>query len=287
MPVELSAVVLPDRTPAEFTATAREAEAAGLRTLWTYDHLSWRDLRDGPWFSAVPLLAAAAAVTGTVRLGTLVASPNFRHPVPFAAELQTLDHLCGGRLELGVGAGTKAEDAQVLGVPELTPADRQSRFEEWTELLVTLLSQRRTDAAGRWYTAVDARVVPGPLQQPLPLTVAAAGPRGLRFAARTGATWVTYGSGGDDVDAVAEGFTAPAQRFSALLADLAPTRAVRRLALLSLDERAPFAPGAYPGFLARLEAAGFDEVCVHWPRSDGRGVPAGTFGEVLAAHGLA
>lgn len=286
MPVELSAVVLPDHAPAAFTATAREVEAAGLRTLWTYDHLSWRDFRDGPWFSAVPLLAAAAGVTSTVRLGTLVASPNFRHPVPFAAELQTLDHLCGGRLELGVGAGTKAQDATVLGLPELSPAERQSRFEEWTELLVALLAQRRTDTAGRWFTAVDARVVPGPVQSPLPLTVAAAGPRGMRFAARTGSTWVTYGSGGDDLDAVAAGFTEPARRFTTLLEEAGLSRPVRRLALLSLDERAPFAPGAYPGFLARLEAAGFDEVCVHWPRPDGRGVPADTFDEVLAAHGL-
>ena len=286
VPVDLSAVVLPDHAPAAFTAVAREAQTAGLRTLWTYDHLSWRDFRDGPWFAAVPLLAAAAATTDAVRLGTLVASPNFRHPVPFAADVQTLDHLSGGRLELGVGAGTSAQDAHVLGLPALTPADRQSRFEEWTELLVALLSQRRTDAAGRWFTAADARVDPGPVQSPLPLTVAAAGPRGMRFAARTGAAWVTYGSGGDDLDAVAAGFTGPAQRFSALVDEVAPGRAVRRLALLGLDERAPFAPGAYGGFLARLEAAGFDEVCVHWPRPDGRGVPAATFPEVLAAHGL-
>ena len=287
VPVDLSAVVLPDHAPAAFTAAAREAQATGLRTLWTYDHLSWRDFRDGPWFSAVPLLAAAATATDTIRLGTLVASPNFRHPVPFAAELQTLDHLSGGRLDLGVGAGTSAQDAHVLGLPALTPADRQSRFEEWTDLLAALLSQRRTDAAGRWFTAADARVVPGPVQSPLPLTVAAAGPRGMRFAARTGAAWVTYGAAGDDLDAVAAGFTEPARRFSQLLAEVAPGRAVRRLALVGLDEAAPFAPGAYAGFLARLEAAGFDEVCVHWPRPDGRGVPAAVFAEVLAAHGLA
>ena len=59
--------------------------------MWTYDHLSWRHLRDKPWFAAVPMLAAAAAVAGRIRLGPLVATPNFRHPVPFAKEVITLD----------------------------------------------------------------------------------------------------------------------------------------------------------------------------------------------------
>ncbi len=103
-----------------------------MRTVFSYDHLSWRDLRDGPWYAAVPLLAAAATATERVRLGTLVASPNYRHPVTFAAEVMTLDQLSDGRVELGVGAGTSAHDASVLGVPALTPRERQDRFEEWT-----------------------------------------------------------------------------------------------------------------------------------------------------------
>src|SRR3954470_1451698 len=78
------------------------AERLGFHTGWTYDHLTWRDLRDGPWFSAVPLLSAVAAVTSTIRIGTLVASPNFRHPVPFAKELMTLDDVSAGRVTLGI-----------------------------------------------------------------------------------------------------------------------------------------------------------------------------------------
>ena len=98
----LSAVVLPDRYPVSaFLADVRDAERAGVRTVWTYDHLTWPLLADGPWYGAVPLLAAAATATERVRLGTLVATPNFRHPVPFAKELMTLDQLSGGRLEVG------------------------------------------------------------------------------------------------------------------------------------------------------------------------------------------
>jgi len=62
----------------------------------TYDHLAWRTLRDAPWFGAVPTLAVAATVTSRIRLGPLVASPNFRHPDSFARELITLDDVSGG-----------------------------------------------------------------------------------------------------------------------------------------------------------------------------------------------
>ncbi|MGZ4589020.1 MAG: LLM class flavin-dependent oxidoreductase, partial [Mycobacteriaceae bacterium] len=79
-------------------------EALGFDHAWTYDHLSWRSLVDEPWFATVPVLAAAAVTTSRIRLGTWVASPNYRHPVPFAKELMTLDDLSGGRFILGIGA---------------------------------------------------------------------------------------------------------------------------------------------------------------------------------------
>jgi alkanesulfonate monooxygenase SsuD/methylene tetrahydromethanopterin reductase-like flavin-dependent oxidoreductase (luciferase family) len=278
--VDLSCVILNDLSPRAFVETSRQAEAAGVRTVFTYDHLSWRDLRDGPWYNAVPLLAAAATATERVRLGTLVASPNYRHPVTFAHEVMTLDQLSGGRIELGVGAGTSAHDASVLGTPPLTPRERQDRFEEWTLLLRSVLTQRATDETGPRYTAHDARNVPGPVQGRIPLTVAAAGPRGMRFAARTGDVWVTYGSGEpgpeDSVENAIARFTGPIGRFHAIDGAVG----VRKLALLSLDERGAFTD--YPRFAAELAAAGFDEICVHWPRDDGRGMPAAVLEEVLA-----
>lgn len=278
--LELSCVVLNDLHPTAFTETVRVVEAAGLRTAFCYDHLSWESLRDGPWYNAVPLLAAAAATTTTVRLGTLVASPNFRHPVTFAHEVMTLDQLSGGRFELGVGAGTARHDATVLGIAELTPAQRQARFEEWTTLLTTVLAQRASDVVGERYTAFDARNVPGPVAGAVPLTVAAAGPRGMRFAAAVGGTWVTYGDRRPGSEETVERFTAPAARF----ARVPGAAGVRRMALLSLDEEAAYRD--YPRFAAALEAAGFDEVVVHWPREDDRGMPADVLDTVLRTHGL-
>ncbi|WP_432496118.1 LLM class flavin-dependent oxidoreductase [Kineococcus gypseus] len=283
----LSAVVLNDHAPAAFTAAVRAVEDAGLRAAWTYDHLSWRDMRAGPWFNAVPLLAAAGAATSTVRLGTLVATPNFRHPVTFASEVVTLDHVCGGRLELGVGAGTAAHDAAVLGLDALSPAQRQRRFEEWALLLRRVLSQPAVDARGEFFSAVDARALPGPVQPGgVPFTVAAAGPRGTAFAARTAEAWVTYGDpAASGPEEVAAGFVEAAERFELTRRRVAPERSPRRLALLGRDETAVFAD--YPRFADRLAAAGFDEVVVHWPRPDGRGVPAAALGAVLRTHGLA
>ena len=90
---------------------------------------------DGPWHAAVPVLAAAAAVTDRIRLGTLVATPNFRHPVTLAREALTLDDLSGGRLDLGLGPGSEGPDATALGQEPWTPAERLARFEEFLQVL--------------------------------------------------------------------------------------------------------------------------------------------------------
>src|SRR5689334_508666 len=106
-------VILPDRRWAQGARQWRQAEEEGFDNAWTYDHIGWRDLVDGPWFDAVPVLTAAATVTSRIRLGTLVASPNFRHPVPFARAVTALDDISGGRLTVGLGAGGTGYDAEV------------------------------------------------------------------------------------------------------------------------------------------------------------------------------
>ena len=73
-------VILPEHRWVEAAPRWRAAEEYGFDHVWTYDHLGWRSLVDGPWFDAVATLTAAATVTGRIRLGTFVASPNFRHP---------------------------------------------------------------------------------------------------------------------------------------------------------------------------------------------------------------
>jgi alkanesulfonate monooxygenase SsuD/methylene tetrahydromethanopterin reductase-like flavin-dependent oxidoreductase (luciferase family) len=84
-------LILPDDPWSVTRERWQSAERLGFDHAWTYDHLTWRSLRDGPWLATVPTLVAAALATSRIRLGTLVASPMFRHAVPFAKELMTLD----------------------------------------------------------------------------------------------------------------------------------------------------------------------------------------------------
>jgi alkanesulfonate monooxygenase SsuD/methylene tetrahydromethanopterin reductase-like flavin-dependent oxidoreductase (luciferase family) len=169
-------------------------EAYGFAHAWSLDHLAWRSQADEPWHATVPTLAAAALRTSRIELGTFVASPNFRHPVPFSKDLMTLDVMSAGRLVVGVGAGGPGFDAAVLGGAELSPRRRADRFAEFTTLLDLLLRQPMTTWSGAWFTAVEARTIPGPVQRPRPpLVVAANGPRAMRLALDAGDGWSTMG----------------------------------------------------------------------------------------------
>ena len=291
MSIELSAIVLPDRhPPALFLDDVREAEDFGVRTVWTYDRLTWTKLADNPWYACVPLLAVAAAQTSRVRLGTQVATPNYRHPVPFAKELMTLDRISGGRLEVGVGAGTEGADAAVLGGAPWSRAERTARFAEWLDLLDTLLRNPITTVRAEYYSAVDAHQLPGCVQRPrVPFTVAATGRRALDLVVRYGQSWVTYGPYGGDVEPE-EWFAAlgkQSQRLSdALTAAGRATDSVRRLVQLGLDVSWPFESAErYADTLGRLGELGFTDVSVHWPRPDTRGVPRDFLPALAAAHG--
>lgn len=195
MSVRLSTVILPVRRWAEGGRDQwQRAEELGFHTGYTYDHLSWRSFRDKPWFGAVPTLTAAAAATSRLRLGTLVTSPNFRHPVTLAKELITLDDVSGGRVTLGIGAGGNGFDATTLGQEPWTPRERADHFGEFVPLLDRLLTEDSVTHEGAFYSAVEARNIPGCVQRPrLPFAVAATGPRGLKLAARHGQAWVTTG----------------------------------------------------------------------------------------------
>ena len=144
--------------------------------------------------ATIPTLTAAALTTSTIRLGPLVASPNFRHPVPFAKELMTLDDMSEGRLTVGIGAGGVGWDATMLGGDPWSARERADRFSEFVEQTDLILRQEATTSPGRFYTADGARNVPGCVQQPrVPFAIAATGPRGMELAARYGEMWVTTG----------------------------------------------------------------------------------------------
>jgi len=272
--VRLGVLVLPEFRWPEARAIFERVEELGVDHVWTYDHLAWRTLRDGPWFGAVPFLTAASLATTQVRLGTLVASPNFRHPMPFARELLTLDDVSNGRLVLGVGAGGVGWDAVMLGNEPWTPAERSARFVEFVTLLDRLLTHEKVSFRGHYYSVVEGRTAPGCVQRPrIPFAVAATGPTGMRLAAQMGQTWVTTGdlspegsllgaAGGAQVvteqmerlDAACEA----AARDPATLGRLVLTGPRLDPGLSSRD--------AFEDTVGRYEAAGVTDLVVHWPR---------------------
>ncbi len=272
--VRFGIVILADQRWQQAERRWRLAEDYGFAHAWTYDHLGWRDLVDGPWFDAVPTLTAAATVTSRIELGTLVASPNFRHPVSFARQLTALDDISGGRfvLGLGAGAGPPSFDAAVLGNPPLSPRERVDRFAEFTELLDLLLRIDRVTWRGQYYAAVDARNLPGCVQQPrLPFVVAANGKRSIALAVRFGDGWVTTGVRADSLAGWWQSVADAAARFDdALDAAGRPVDDVRRF--LSLDASGTFALTSAEYFadaVGRAAELGFTDVITHWPRPSG------------------
>ncbi len=196
--MRIGVVMLPADPWPQAQARAQYLEALGFAHLWTYDHLSWRRFRDGPWFGAIPWLTGIAAATSRIRLGTLVASPNFRHPVTFAKDALTLDHISDGRLTLGIGAGGIGFDATVFGDEVLPPRERADRLADFLDVLDGLLTTPTYSSDNARYPVVGAQNIPAPVQQPrIPFLVAAAGRRTLGLAARYGQGWVTFGRESD------------------------------------------------------------------------------------------
>ncbi|GGU25995.1 LLM class flavin-dependent oxidoreductase [Streptomyces daghestanicus] len=275
MSLRLSTVILPHRRWHEGGRAAwTRAEQLGFHAAYTYDHLSWRSFRDGPWFGAVPTLTAAAAATERMRLGTLVTSPNFRHPVTLAKELISLDDISGGRITLGIGAGGTGFDATALGQEPWTPRERADRFAEFLALLDRLLTEDTVSYEGDFYAAHEARTIPGCVQRPrLPFAVAATGPRGLRLAARYGQAWVTTGDPklfeNGTPDQSLRALRTQAERLADACAEIGRDAGELDKVLLTgftPDRNEPFRSlDAFVDFAGRHREAGFTEIVVHWP----------------------
>jgi len=166
------------RSSSEWSETARKAESLGYSTLLMPDHF-------GDQLSPVPALATAAAVTDTLRVGTLVFANDFRHPAVLAKDTATMDLLSDGRLEVGVGAGWMTEDYAWTGVPHDRPGVRIDRMIEAIEVLRGLWGDEAFSFDGEHYTITEMNGLPKPVQQGgPPVVVGGGGKRVLSTAAR-------------------------------------------------------------------------------------------------------
>jgi len=170
------------------------ADARGFDWFSVSDHFQESPPRGGDLdcFEALTTMTAAALETRRVRVGCLVFSVGYRHPGVLAAALSSLDHLAGGRVECGVGAGWHEAEYRAFGLPFPPIGVREDQLEEFVQVLRLLFDPAvpRADFAGRHFRLERAPNNPKPLQARLPIWIGGAGERRtLRAAARWADGW--------------------------------------------------------------------------------------------------
>jgi len=178
------------------------ADDSGFDHCWNMDHfasLGGDDTLD--IFEAWTLLAGMAARTTRTRVGCSVTGNTYRHPAVLAKAAVTVDHLSGGRLEFGIGAGWAENEHTMLGLPFGTARERADRLEEALPIIRSLWTQPRTTFTGKHYLLAEAVAEPKPVQTPHPpIWIGGVGRRRtLRMAAEHAAVWNAPGGSPEEV----------------------------------------------------------------------------------------
>lgn len=172
----------------QILAVSRAAEACGWDGLWLPDHFmppegGYGHEPPGVEHEMLPinecwtLLAALAAAVPRVRLGAMVTGNTYRHPAVLAKQAATVDHISGGRLVLGLGAGWQQNEHRRYGIPFGSVRERADRLDEACEMITALFSSERSDFDGVHYRLEGAPLAPKPLQDPLPIMIGGRGER--------------------------------------------------------------------------------------------------------------
>jgi alkanesulfonate monooxygenase SsuD/methylene tetrahydromethanopterin reductase-like flavin-dependent oxidoreductase (luciferase family) len=171
----------------------RHAEASGWDGLWVADHFmaNGDGPNDDPMHEAFALLAGLAAAVPRVRLGPLVAGNTYRHPAVLMKAATTIDHISGGRMVLGMGAGWQVNEHRAYGLPLGTVRERLEWFEQACRILTGMRDGARTTVPGR-YDVVDAPLSPRPVG-PMPLLIGSSGQKVMaRIVAAHAQEWNTW-----------------------------------------------------------------------------------------------
>lgn len=173
----------------EARAVAEELDALGFHSAWVCDHVYGVPAPNLPIFEAWTELAAVAAVTSRIELGTLVTPPFFRNPAILAKQIATLDHISGGRAIVGLGAGWFEAEFRGTGSPFPALGERMKALEETAILLRRLFSEERVTFQGRHFSVSEAWCEPKPLRR-TPILIGGAGEKVLlRIAAEHADIW--------------------------------------------------------------------------------------------------
>jgi F420-dependent oxidoreductase-like protein len=180
----------------ELAQRVRFAEGAGFAGAWVFDHFKplYGDPA-GPCLEGWTLLAALAAATSRIRLGALVTGATYRHPSVLAAEAVTVDHVSGGRLELGIGAAWFEGEHKALGIEFPGTGERIDRLEDTVQILKLLMTGDNVSFDGHHFSLRGATYNPKPVQRPHPpLWIGASGEkRMLPLVGRHADVWHCFG----------------------------------------------------------------------------------------------
>ncbi len=179
----------------DLRSAAHHAAATGWEGIWVADHfMPSTPPGDGPVLECFTVLSALATSAPAVRLGSLVAGNTYRHPAVLANIASTLDHLSGGRVVLGLGAGWQENEHLAYGIDYFDVRGRLDRLNEACAVVRHLLDDRRATFEGRFYALSDAPLEPKPIQAHLPLLIGGGGEKvTLKIAARWADEWNTWG----------------------------------------------------------------------------------------------
>lgn len=175
-------------SPEALVARAQAAEEAGFEGLALMDHLVTPGAPDHPVYEAFTTATWLAAATDRLRLGHLVLCDAFRHPAVLARQAVTLDHLSGGRFELGIGSGSTPAELEASGFGVRSAAARRRRLQETLELLTRFWTGEPVEFHGEFFTVDGARQLPVPLDG-IPLLIGGTGPETLALVARFADWW--------------------------------------------------------------------------------------------------
>lgn len=270
---------MPDTPWPDLLATWSRYEDLGWDSLWLPDHLMPPGGQPGPFFEGWVALAALAATTDRARIGMLVSSNTFRHPGVLAKMAVTVDHISGGRLALGFGAGWFVAEHEAFGLELPAVGERVSRYGEALALLDQFLSNDTTTFEGTWYHLKDAPNRPPPVQTRLPIMVGAHGTRTITLAAKHADIWNSRGTV-DEMRERSNLLTAAAEQ-----AGRNPGDIVR--SAYYIGSRTDFRPwssiDAFVDWVERYRAIGFTDFIFEEPAPDRADLAARIAQEVLPA----
>lgn len=273
--------LLPDIEWGELRRRVLHAEELGFELVTTADQfVDWKN-PSVPWFDPWTTMAAWAEVTSTIRMAPYVAQIPMRDPATLARAVVAIDNISGGRVELGLGLGLTVDPGyDMVGAPNWGNRERADRFGEYIRIVDELMTSGTCVFSGEHYR-VEAAVVHPTVQQPRPpITVAAMGPRMMRYAAQHAETWNTMSFGSGPAELLADAASLMA-KMTAAREELGRDPGTLRHSFLLFDGGARESGGrffywesadAFADLAGQVFDLGYDEIGVYYPVDSQRDV---------------